>query len=60
MSRPLRLQYPGAWYLVVNRGRRDEKTFLNRKDYLTFLDLLQKSIEIWQINIAAYCLLPNH
>ncbi|MFC1825689.1 transposase, partial [Thermodesulfobacteriota bacterium] len=25
-----------------------------------FLDLLQESIEIWQINIAAYCLLPNH
>ena len=25
MSRPLRIQYPDAWYHVMNRGRRGEK-----------------------------------
>jgi hypothetical protein len=24
MSRPLKIQYPDAWYHVMNRGRRDE------------------------------------
>ena len=28
MSRPLRIQYPDAWYHVMNRGRRGEKIFV--------------------------------
>jgi hypothetical protein len=27
MSRPLRIQYPDAWYHVMNRGRHGEKIF---------------------------------
>ena len=27
MSRPLRIEYPGAWYNVMNRGRRLEVIF---------------------------------
>jgi hypothetical protein len=27
MSRPLRIEYPDAWYHVMNRGRRSEKVF---------------------------------
>ena len=60
MSRPLRIEYPGAWYHVMNRGRRGEKIFLDRKDYLTFLDLLKESSDTWHIHIAGYCLMPNH
>jgi putative transposase len=26
MSRPLRIEYPGAWYHVMNRGRRGEES----------------------------------
>ena len=25
MARPLRIKYPGAWYHLMNMGRRDEK-----------------------------------
>ena len=60
MSRPLRIEYPGAWYHVMNRGRRSEVTFPEHKDYYRFIDLLIESCELWNICISAYCLMPNH
>ena len=60
MSRPLRIEYPGAWYHVMNRGRRSEVTFPEYKDYYRFIDLLKESCELWNIHISAYCLMPNH
>jgi len=33
MSRPLRIEYPGAWYHVMNRGRRSESIFSDKHDY---------------------------
>lgn len=33
MSRPLRIEYPGAWYDVMNRGRRGEEIFTEKNDY---------------------------
>jgi len=60
MSRPLRIEYPGAWYHVMNRGRRAENVFSDRADYEGFLDLLKDSSEMWNVKIAAYCLMPNH
>ncbi|UCE53743.1 MAG: hypothetical protein JSV31_31650 [Desulfobacterales bacterium] len=32
MSRPLRIQYPGAYYHVMNRGNRREDIFINETD----------------------------
>ena len=60
MSRPLRIEYPGAWYHVMNRGRRSEAVFTDRNDYRLFLDLLEESAELWNIKISAFCLMPNH
>jgi len=60
MSRPLRIEYPGAWYHVMNRGRSSEVTFPENKDYYRFIDLLIESCELWNICISAYCLMPNH
>ena len=60
MSRPLRIEYPGAWYHVMNRGRRSEIIFSGQKDYQRFIDLLIESCELWNIRISAYCLMPNH
>ncbi|RLB31608.1 MAG: transposase [Deltaproteobacteria bacterium] len=59
MSRPLRIEYPGAWYHVMNRGRRSEEIFSDREDYYTFIRLIQECIEIWNIKVGAYCLMPN-
>ena len=60
MSRPLRIQYPDAWYHVMNRGRRGESIFRERKDYLGFVELLKEVVDMWNVNIAAYCLMSNH
>lgn len=60
MSRPLRIEFSGAWYHVMNRGRRSEVIFSEKEDYSEFLDLLIEISEIWNANIAAYCLMSNH
>ncbi len=60
MSRPLRLEYPGAWYHVMNRGRMSEKIFFSDTDRETFLNVLQEAFELWNMRISAYCLMPNH
>ncbi|MDY6857530.1 MAG: transposase, partial [Thermodesulfobacteriota bacterium] len=60
MARPLRIEYPGAWYHVMNRGRRAEKIFHDRNDYQSFVELLEESSEMWNIRIAAYCLMTTH
>lgn len=60
MSRPLRIEYPGAWYHAMNRGRRREPIFLGRDDYLRFLHVLEEGSVMWNVRIAAFCLMPNH
>lgn len=60
MSRPLRIEFPGAWYHIMNRGRRYESIFSDKKDYQMFIDLMMEISEMWNVNIAAYCLMTNH
>jgi len=60
MSRPLRIQYKDAWYHIMNRGRRKETIFKEDIDFEIFTKLLQDVSLQWGVNIAAYCLLPNH
>ena len=60
MTRPLRIQYPDAWYHVMNRGRHQDALFLDSMDYSMFIDLLREAGTIWKIKIAAYCLMTNH
>ena len=60
MARPLRIEYPNAWYHVMNRGRRGEDVFSDKKDYEIFLAILRESTEMFGVRIAAYCLMPNH
>ena len=60
MSRPLRIQYPDAWYHVMNRGRRGEKIFTKKEDYWSFVDLLGELDEVFNVKIAAYCLMSSH
>ncbi|NOY69114.1 MAG: transposase [Deltaproteobacteria bacterium] len=60
MSRPLRIEYPGAWYLVLNHGRKTAKVFDKSTDYQEFIDLLREASALWNIGITAYCLVPDH
>ena len=57
MSRPLRIEFPGAWYHVMNRGRRREGVYEDDADYLGFVALLQEAAGLWDLRIAAFCLM---
>lgn len=59
MSRPLRIEFPNAWYYVTNRGRHGDLVFADKYDYQIFVDLLEESSSLWNIGISAYCLVPN-
>jgi len=59
MSRPLRIEFPDAWYYVTNRGRHGDIVFVDKYDYQVFVDLLKESVSLWNIGISAYCLMPN-
>lgn len=60
MSRPLRIEYPGCWYHVINRGRRKENIFLSTTDYQLFLKAVQEAAELFGLHVSAFCLMPNH
>ena len=60
MSRPLRIDYEGAWYHVMNRGAGKCTIFSNRAHYELFLKLLNEIHNRYRIEIHAYCLMRNH
>ena len=60
MARPLRIEYPGAWYHVMNRGAGRKKIFNATPHYELFLTLLEEVSERFGAEIHAYCLMGNH
>ena len=44
----------------MNRGRRGEEIYSEGNDYRLFIEVLKESAELFNIKIAAYCLMPNH
>ncbi len=60
MSRPLRIEYPGAVYHVTARGNADQPIFTGLEDGARFLDLLGREIAQQRWLCHGYCLLENH
>lgn len=60
MARPLRIQYPGAFYHVMCRGNKGHNIFLDDDDRKKFLFLLAESLEIYQVILYVYVLMNNH
>ena len=60
MSRPLRIEFPDAWYHVMNRARLGQEAFPARENYLGFIELLMDASEMFNMRVAAYCLMANH
>lgn len=60
MARPLRLEYPGAVYHVMNRGLARQAIFRALTNYEMFLQALHETHTLWGVEVLAYCLLPNH
>ena len=60
MARPLRVEFEGAYYHVMNRGRRHENIFTHDKEYRAFLKTLKEACQMFRVHIHAYCLMRNH
>lgn len=60
MSRPLRIEFPGAVYHVMARGVARMRTFDDETDYLTFLNLLGDLVADGVLIVYCFCLMPNH
>ena len=59
MARPLHIEYPGAYYHVMNRGLSRRDIFLADRGRESFLDLLSDITRLWKVEIHAYCLRPS-
>jgi REP element-mobilizing transposase RayT len=60
MSRPLRIEFPGATYHVMNRGLASRPIFSTDADRITFLEGLGEVHARWGLRIFAYCLMRTH
>ena len=60
MSRPLRIQYPGAFYHVTARGNERRDIFRNDRDRERFLSYLQGAAHRYGAKFHCYCLMRNH
>ena len=60
MARPPRIERPGAWYHLTNRGIERRRIFADNRDHAHFLELLPAWVERFGVRIHAYVLMPNH
>lgn len=60
MGRPLRIQYPGAFYHITSRGNEKRDIFRSNGDRGKFLSYLQSAHERYGAIIHVYCLMNNH
>jgi len=60
MSRPVRIEFPGANYHVSNYGFDGNDIFLDEEDYLVFLNVLDMAVSRFEWKLHAYVLLNDH
>ena len=60
MARPLRIDYPDAFYHVTCRGNERREIFKDDRDRSAFLEKLQTSLAIYSVKLHAYVLITNH
>ncbi len=60
MPRLARVVVPGLPHHIIQRGNRREQSFFCDEDYESYLDLMGRWCRTHQVEIWAYCLMPNH
>ncbi|PNU18693.1 transposase, partial [Geothermobacter hydrogeniphilus] len=60
MPRVARQLVDGCIYHLLNRGNGRQRVFHKDRDYLAFTDLLAEMSERHEIDLLAWCLMPNH
>ncbi len=59
MPRPLRREFPGAWYVVVITGKTGALLFKNDKQRLGFLRILAETLSLSSVECHGFCLLKR-
>jgi len=60
MARPLRIEYPGAFYHITSRGNEQKDVFRTIADREKFLSYMETASERYGAVIHVYCLMSNH
>ena len=60
MPRMARIVIPGVPHHVTQRGNRRQPTFFSRDDYIAYRKIAAEAFRAAQVEIWAYCLMPNH
>ena len=60
MGRKKRDWRPGSYYNIATRGNNRQKLFSHQEDFHIFVEILNQAYAKFQIQIIAYCLMPNH
>jgi hypothetical protein len=60
MARPLRIEYPGAFYHITSRGNERRAVFKSARDREKFLSYLGSATERYAAIVHVYCLMDNH
>jgi REP element-mobilizing transposase RayT len=60
MTRPLRLEFPGALYHVTSRGNARAAIYADDTDRERFLALFTQVVQRYHWLCHAYCLMDNH
>jgi len=60
VSRPLRIEYPGAFYHVTSRGNERKMVFQSTRDREKYLTYLESAHDRYGAIIHVYCLMGNH
>jgi putative transposase len=60
MARIARVVVPNFPHHIVQRGNRKQKVFFRETDYQEYLVLLKSHIAAYNVQVLAYCLMPNH
>ena len=60
MARLARVIVPGMPHQITQRGNRRQATFFRDDDYTAYLDLMAEWCHEHNVEIWAYCLMPNH
>ena len=60
MSRPLRLEFPGALYHVTARGDRQRAIYSDTRDRYAWFDIIGNVCHRYNILIHAFCQMGNH
>jgi hypothetical protein len=49
MARPLRIEYPGAYYHITNRGNTGERIYISQRDKVQFVEYMGRAVERFSI-----------